>query len=66
MSADPNGPHETRIAARSAGLGAGAAAPAPKADTRAPAERQPQQKRGLNENYGRELMELHTLGVDGG
>jgi len=31
---------------------------------------QPQQAkkndRGLNENYGRELMELHTLGVDGG
>ncbi len=25
-----------------------------------------QQRRGLNENYGRELMELHTLGVDGG
>ena len=25
-----------------------------------------QRKRGLNENYGRELMELHTLGVDGG
>jgi len=24
------------------------------------------QNRGLNENYGRELMELHTLGVDGG
>ncbi len=23
-------------------------------------------KQGLNENYGRELMELHTLGVDGG
>jgi uncharacterized protein (DUF1800 family) len=23
-------------------------------------------ERGLNENYGRELMELHTLGVDGG
>jgi uncharacterized protein (DUF1800 family) len=23
-------------------------------------------KRGLNENYARELMELHTLGVDGG
>ena len=23
-------------------------------------------KRGLNENYGRELMELHTLGVDAG
>jgi uncharacterized protein (DUF1800 family) len=27
-------------------------------------KKQPQ--RGLNENYGRELMELHTLGVDGG
>ena len=26
----------------------------------------PQRRRGLNENYGRELMELHTLGVDGG
>ena len=25
-----------------------------------------QKKRGLNENYGRELLELHTLGVDGG
>lgn len=24
------------------------------------------ERRGLNENYGRELMELHTLGVDGG
>jgi hypothetical protein len=23
-------------------------------------------KRGLNGNYGRELMELHTLGVNGG
>ena len=29
---------------------------------------QPQQRRprGLNENYARELLELHTLGVDGG
>jgi hypothetical protein len=25
-----------------------------------------QARRGLNENYARELMELHTLGVDGG
>jgi uncharacterized protein (DUF1800 family) len=25
-----------------------------------------QQPRGLNENYARELLELHTLGVDGG
>jgi uncharacterized protein (DUF1800 family) len=33
------------------------------------AGRGPQKKgaaRGLNENYGRELLELHTLGVDGG
>ena len=29
-------------------------------------QQKPGQKRGLNENYGRELMELHTLGVDGG
>jgi uncharacterized protein (DUF1800 family) len=35
----------------------------------APGNRNPNpkaKKRGLNENYGRELMELHTLGVDGG
>ncbi|MGH9811784.1 MAG: DUF1800 domain-containing protein, partial [Candidatus Acidiferrales bacterium] len=38
----------------------------------AQAQRRPQQqqqqnrRRGLNENYARELMELHTLGVDGG
>jgi uncharacterized protein (DUF1800 family) len=30
------------------------------------AKGKPKQERGLNENYGRELMELHTLGVDGG
>ena len=30
-----------------------------------PAPKQ-QQKRGINENYARELMELHTLGVDNG
>jgi uncharacterized protein (DUF1800 family) len=29
-------------------------------------QQQPQMRRGLNENYARELMELHTLGVDGG
>lgn len=27
---------------------------------------QARQRRGINENYARELMELHTLGVDGG
>ena len=34
-----------------------------------PVAQQPQQQRrarGINENYARELMELHTLGVDGG
>ena len=30
------------------------------------AQQQRQQRRGINENYARELMELHTLGVDGG
>ncbi|WP_066837285.1 DUF1800 domain-containing protein [Rufibacter ruber] len=28
--------------------------------------KQAQKKQGLNENYAREIMELHTLGVDGG
>jgi uncharacterized protein (DUF1800 family) len=34
----------------------------------APQQQQQQKraKRGINENYARELMELHTLGVDGG
>jgi uncharacterized protein (DUF1800 family) len=30
------------------------------------AARRPARPRGLNENYARELLELHTLGVDGG
>jgi uncharacterized protein (DUF1800 family) len=33
---------------------------------RRPGQPQKAQRRGLNENYGRELLELHTLGVDGG
>jgi len=33
------------------------------AGNQAPAQKQ---ERGLNENYGREVMELHTVGVDGG
>jgi uncharacterized protein (DUF1800 family) len=51
--------------------------PAGQPGVRNPAARQPrtiadlppranQRARGLNENYARELMELHTLGVDGG
>ncbi|MEP6741845.1 MAG: DUF1800 domain-containing protein, partial [bacterium] len=36
--------------------------------TNNPQQQRPQQqgRRGINENYARELMELHTLGVDGG
>ncbi len=36
--------------------------------TNDPRQQRPQQqaRRGINENYARELMELHTLGVDGG
>ena len=37
--------------------------PAPSANPQQAAKKN---ERGLNENYGRELMELHTLGVDGG
>lgn len=33
---------------------------------RRPADAPPRPPRGLNENYARELLELHTLGVDGG
>jgi len=33
---------------------------------RPPQPQQQQMRRGLNENYARELLELHTLGVDGG
>jgi uncharacterized protein (DUF1800 family) len=35
-------------------------------DMGALAAQAPRRTRGLNENYGRELLELHTLGVDGG
>ncbi len=38
----------------------------PQAGGQANAAGKQKQERGLNENYGRELMELHTLGVDGG
>jgi uncharacterized protein (DUF1800 family) len=41
----------------------------PREDARPPAPGPngvPARQPGINENYGRELMELHTLGVDGG
>ena len=69
MSADPNGPHRRRRGRRGA---AARPRPAAAARSRRSAARRtrrsskPTRRRGLNENYGRELMELHTLGVDGG
>jgi len=38
----------------------------PKAFARMERRAEPYEPRGLNENYARELLELHTLGVDGG
>jgi uncharacterized protein (DUF1800 family) len=63
MSADPDGPHVDlsrpgRARGRAGRTGALSAAARPQQGRNAP--------KGLNENYGRELMELHTLGVDGG
>jgi uncharacterized protein (DUF1800 family) len=40
--------------------------PRPRTIADLPANAQNRRPRGLNENYARELMELHTLGVDGG
>jgi uncharacterized protein (DUF1800 family) len=71
MSADPDGPGidaRQPLAGRGAigGFGRGRL-------QRPPIGQRPSQQgqlrnapRGLNENYGRELLELHTLGVDGG
>ena len=40
--------------------------PPPPARANAKGKQAKQATRGINENYARELMELHTLGVDGG
>ena len=37
-----------------------------RANPQANKNKQKKQQRGINENYAREIMELHTLGVDGG
>ena len=62
------GPTNRRQANRRRALAGAAGTPGQGADAAAPAVPQkPQKKRGgLNENYAREIMELHTLGVDGG
>ncbi len=56
LSVGPNAAENTLPPRRGPfGFGPGSAAMKPNSE-----------RRGLNENYGRELMELHTLGVDGG
>jgi uncharacterized protein (DUF1800 family) len=61
MSVDPNGPHGQTPARQSARRFFSL----PELE-RMQAQQKANTPRGLNENYGRELMELHTLGVDGG
>jgi uncharacterized protein (DUF1800 family) len=64
MSADPNGPHVQMTPARVVrGPFGGRMLVPPAPRPQAQGKNAP---KGLNENYGRELMELHTLGVDGG
>ena len=72
LSADPNAAEriaearavqQQRAALRRPGRFGFPQAPRPQQQANAKGAKQ---KRGLNENYGRELMELHTLGVDGG
>jgi uncharacterized protein (DUF1800 family) len=61
LSADPSGPHPPSRRPGFTGPGGGrfaASMPMPRPANNA--------RKGLNENYARELMELHTLGVDGG
>jgi uncharacterized protein (DUF1800 family) len=66
MSTDPKGLHLTardEMRQRNRGRALGVMRP----DLAARVEQQQKTRpTGLNENYGRELMELHTLGVDGG
>ncbi|HEY1912900.1 MAG TPA: DUF1800 domain-containing protein [Vicinamibacterales bacterium] len=64
MSADPNGPHPTMTQGRMVRGPFGGRTYLP--PTAKPAAQGKNAPKGLNENYGRELMELHTLGVDGG
>jgi uncharacterized protein (DUF1800 family) len=64
MSVDPNGPHvelpPPRVVRGPFGTPV-VVQPPPRMPNQ-----NPNAPKGLNENYGRELMELHTLGVDGG
>ena len=65
LSADPKAPSQRRLRQRRArASGRRASAPARMGAT--PQRAEPAAAARLNENYARELMELHTLGVDGG
>jgi uncharacterized protein (DUF1800 family) len=67
LSADPNGPHaaNTRQPRFGARRRARILPPSSSAQPQRPQQAN-NRRNGLNENYARELMELHTLGVDGG
>src|SRR6185503_3072081 len=66
MSTDPNGLHLTNAdQARQRNRARLLGVMRPDLADRLQQQRN-QRPTGLNENYGRELMELHTLGVDGG
>jgi uncharacterized protein (DUF1800 family) len=67
MSADPNGPHPAvRVNRNGIERRPGRGRFPRAAGTRPTPQQRPNAPKGLNENYGRELLELHTLGVDGG
>lgn len=70
MSADPNGPHLDRLRRGAqrfdARMGRQRQDGSPLPQAPQAHQQGPRRPTGLNENYGRELLELHTLGVDGG
>jgi uncharacterized protein (DUF1800 family) len=66
LSADPNAGERMDGLRRQARPNARRPNGRPNANTQAQSSTQNRQTRGLNENYARELLELHTLGVDGG
>jgi hypothetical protein len=57
--------HPSELAMRASGRRRGVRGTGATMPVRPPAQAA-RARRGLNENYARELMELHTLGVDGG
>jgi uncharacterized protein (DUF1800 family) len=66
LSVAPNAAAVNRLAQRRRGPFAFGGGGLGGAGTIANGRRPQAERRGLNENYARELMELHTLGVDGG